>query len=429
MRLELGSFQVREAAFTAGPTAYHDGVLAINRAELTRTLLGDGRLRGVTLDLVRPGERARIIHILDAVEPRVKAAGAGTVFPGFLGPPEQVGEGRTHRLAGVAVLQTVEEFWEHGGLSVRDAILDMSGPAARYSPFSRTINVVVGCDLDPAMDFPRRAEAACLAGLRAAEYLGRTVRDLEPDTVETFDPTSRRPDLPRVAYLCFLMTEGEVHKSFVYGADITGLPTVLHPNEFLDGAVVSGDYSTACFRNTTYLQQNNPVVFELGRRHGRDLEFAGVIVAKTLSPLPQEKQRNAAQAAKLAGLLGAQGVVISHDSGGNAVIELMTACQQCERRGIRTVVLTEEFSGPDGRDLGLVHYVPEAQAMVSTGNRDEMLDLPSVERLIGGREIVNIALNDTPVPGPASRTFRTAVRRILCATNQVGFGPLGVEEL
>ncbi len=429
MRLELGSFRVREVEFAAGPTAYHGGVLAINRADLTRTLLGDRRLRGVTLDLVRPGESARIIHLLDAVEPRVKVSGGGTVFPGFLGPPEQVGEGRTHRLAGVAVLQTVEELWEHGGLCVRDAILDMSGPAARYSPFSRTINVVVGCEFEPGMDFRKRAEAACLAGLRAAEYLGRTVRDLEPGEVETFDTTSRRADLPRVAYLCFLMMESEVHKNFVYGAEITGLPTLLDPNEFLDGAVVSGDYSTACFRNTTYLQQNNPVVFELGRRHGRDLEFAGVIVAKTLSPLPQEKQRNAAQAAKLAALLGAQGLVITHDSGGNAAVELMTACRQSERRGIRSVILTEEFSGEDGRDVGLVHYVPEANAMVSTGNRDQVLDLPPVERLVGGREIVNLALNDRPVPGPASGAFSTAVRRIFCATNQVGFGPLGVEEV
>jgi glycine reductase len=429
MRLELGSFQVRAVGFTRGPTAYGDGVLAINREDLTRALLEDRRLRGVTIDVVAPGERARVIHLLDAVEPRVKVSGGGTVFPGFLGPPEQVGQGRTHRLAGVAVLQTVEEFWEHGGLSVRDAILDMSGPAARYSPLSRTVNVVVGCDLDPAIDFRQRAEAACLAGLRAAAYLGRLVRDLEPDAIETFDTTSTHPDLTRAAYLCFLMTEGEVHKSFVYGAEISGLPTLLHPNEFLDGAVVSGDYSTACFRNTTYLQQNNPVVLGLSRRHGRDLSFAGAIIAKTLSPRPEEKQRTAVQAAKLASLLGAQGVVISHDSGGNAVIELMAACRECERRGIRTVILTEEFSGPDGRELGLVHYVPEADAMVSTGNRDEVLELPAVDRLIGGREIVNVALNDTPVPGPASAAFRTAVRRIFCATNQVGCGPLGVEEV
>jgi hypothetical protein len=62
-------------------------------------------------------------------------------------------------LAGVAVLQTVEEFWEHGGLFVRDAILDMSGPAARYSPFSRTINVVVGCDFQPATAHSRARPA------------------------------------------------------------------------------------------------------------------------------------------------------------------------------------------------------------------------------------------------------------------------------
>jgi hypothetical protein len=98
MRLELGSFPVREVELGARPTGYREGVLTIDHAELTRALLADRRLRGVTLDVVRPGESARVIHLLDAVEPRVKGSGGGTAFPGFLGSPEPVGSGRTHRL-------------------------------------------------------------------------------------------------------------------------------------------------------------------------------------------------------------------------------------------------------------------------------------------------------------------------------------------
>src|SRR5262249_54866296 len=155
-----------------------------------------------------------------------------------------------------------------------------------------------------------------------------TVRSGSPDVVERLE--TRPTGLPRVGYVCFLMTEGEVHRSYVYGLNIPDLPTLLEPIEMLDGAVVSGDYHSACFRNVTYLQQNNPVIRGLLARHGRDLDFAGVIVAKALAPRPEEKQRIAQRCASLARLLGLGGVVISQDSGGNATVDLMRTCQALE---------------------------------------------------------------------------------------------------
>lgn len=52
-----------------------------------------------------PGEATRIVHVLDAVEPRIKVGGDTVAFPGFLGPARTVGAGITRRLGGLAVLQ------------------------------------------------------------------------------------------------------------------------------------------------------------------------------------------------------------------------------------------------------------------------------------------------------------------------------------
>jgi len=57
-------------------------------------VLEDPRIIGVEVEIARPGESVRIVHCLDAVEPRTKI-GEATVFPGFLGGMETVGTGET----------------------------------------------------------------------------------------------------------------------------------------------------------------------------------------------------------------------------------------------------------------------------------------------------------------------------------------------
>lgn len=422
MRLEIGSVEVTDIVFETGAPRLESGVLRIDRQALERHLAEDARLQRVAVEVARPGEHVRIIHVLDAVEPRVRVEGRGSAFPGFVGPPECAGHGRLHRLANVAVIQTVDEFWVHDGLSLKEAIIDMSGPGAQYSPFGGTLNIVVSCGFAPETGFRERTDAATRAPLRAAAWVAEAARRLTPERVDVYEfaPSGQ----PRIGFVCFLMTEGEVHRSYVYGANLVGLPTILHPNELLGGAIVSGDYHTACFRNVTYLQQNNPVVLALAARHGRDVDLGGVIIARALAPDPMDKQRIAQHAATLAEMLSLDGAVLSQDSGGNATVDLMGTCTELERRGMKTVLIAEEFAGAEGGDFGLVHTVPEADAIVSTGNRDAIVTLRAMERVIGGEHILNPDLNDTIVNGPASSAFETSLRRFLCATNQVGSGRL-----
>lgn len=423
MELVLGTFRVREVRFGTR-TVLEGGVLTVQKAELERLLSDDPALQRVEVNLALPGERTRIIHALDVVEPRVKVEGKTSIFPGFLGLPRTVGTGRTLRLDGVAVVEASPLAWAEDGISVKEAIIDMSGPAVDYCPFAKTCNVVLSFDLLAGLNFRIIDAAIRRAGLRTAAYLAEVARGLRPDeeAVMRFDPVSK--DLPRLAYVDSLMTEGAVHNTFVYGAVVDGLPTLLHPNELQDGAIVNGNHHIACERNPTYFQQRNPIAERLAARHGVEADFVGVIAAKTQHVSLPDKERVASHTAQLAHLLGVDGVVISHDTAGHAAINLMLTCQRCEEAGIRTVIVVNELCGPEGTDWGLVHVVPEAVAMVSTGNKDEFLDLPAMDRVLGGERIIDWQGYEDRVDVHPGEAFRTPLRRIYCAATQVGAGRL-----
>ena len=64
------------------------------------------------------------------------------------------------------------------------------------------------------------------------------------------------------------------------------------------------------------------------------------------------------------------GVLVTWLGGGNAFVDVMLTLRACEQRGIHTALVTYELGGKNGIDPPLLHYVPEADAIVSTGSRD-----------------------------------------------------------
>ena len=132
MRLSLSNHAVTEMEFGAS-TRLQGSLLQINEAELTQYILEDRRLQSVDLAVVAPGDPCRVGYVFDIVEPRAKEPGAGTDFPGILGPAAIAGEGVTHVLRGAAV--TVVDGGQPGGelgyISRRGGmtkVLEMSGP-------------------------------------------------------------------------------------------------------------------------------------------------------------------------------------------------------------------------------------------------------------------------------------------------------------
>jgi sarcosine reductase len=370
-------------------------------------------LEGVEIEIVQPGERVRVTHVLDAVEPRIRPDGR----PAF--PTEgKAGEGRTNRLDGVVVLSCLDFAGEERPLHEQESIVDLAGPGAAFTPFAQETCVVL--TFQPGRAGNEDAEtAARRTALRVAEELARPTLDAEPVGLERFEAGSADPGLPAVAALLQLSDLGPLYYQYVYGtpAGKAGLPRIVEPTEVLDGAVTCGEYHWAAMRNPTIFFQRNALIRSLYREHGKRLRFAGVVLMRGYEQSAEDKQSAADAAAARAQELGADGVVITTDAGGNSHTDVMLTCRACERAGIRTTVTLAEETDPESTRPILTDWVPEADSIVSTGNLEELVQEWKPERVLGGEELLDgtAAAKAGPIP----------VRNYLGAANQMGQLTLG----
>jgi glycine reductase len=410
--------KIRDVQF-GDETAVRNGTLYVNKSELVSLIAEDDRLSKVDVELARPGEEVRIIPVKDVIEPRVKVSGSGEVFPGIIGKSGTVGSGKTNVLRGAAVV-TVGQI-----IGYQEGFIDMSGPGAPYSPFSETNNVVLV--LAPASGIEPHAheEAIRLSGLKAAAYLAEAGKDTPPDEVEVYELTPvTDTTLPKVAYVHPLLSEGLLHDSYLYGADAKKLlPTWLHPNEIMDGAIVSGNCVSACDKHTTYHHLNNPVVRELYKRHGKNLNFLGVVTSN-LNVTLADKIRSSDYAAKLVSFIGAEGAIITEEGFGNPDTDLMMLCKKVEEYGIKTALITDEYAGRDGGSQSLADAVPQADAVVSVGNANEVINLPPLKRIIGDLQQAEIIAGGFVGAVTAGGGLNIEIQAIMGSTCQLGYGKL-----
>ena len=87
-----------------------------------------------------------------------------------------------------------------------------------------------------------------------------------------------------------------------YGLSLRqSMATFVHPNELFDGAVtVDTTRSGRGYYPTTWDWQNHPLVLRLYKAHGRDLNFAGVILQRIRFETAHGKEVGAQNAARLA---------------------------------------------------------------------------------------------------------------------------------
>ena len=389
MKLRLESYGVN-AIRRGDRTGLERGVLTINAEELCQVARWDESIAKVDLELVSPGEEARIVHVLDAVEPRCKASEDRTVFPGFLGPARTVGDGTTRRLRGTAVLASARLPEPTGGiLEFNEGIIDMSGPGVEYCACSNTHNLVFLFTPRSGVTNQQFESAVRQGTLRVSSRLAEAaVAGAAPDEVEEFELGPADPGLPRVAYVDQVQQQGLLVQTFLYGQPAAGLlPTVLHPNEYFDGAVVSGNYRSM-MKIPTWLRLNHPVIRELYRRHGRDLNFVGVVLCRGHHDDHQLKERNGYMVANVARLLWVQGAVMTLEGTGNTWVDFMQSVKALEQSGVRTVQIVHELGGLEGKDWPIVDYVPEADAIVTGGGADRRFTVPAMKRVVGGPDVV-----------------------------------------
>lgn len=387
MKLEIGNFWVKDVVF-GEKTSFENGILTINEKEAIKALNSEGKLKNVKLHVAKPGQSVRILPIKEIVEARIRPDGRA-VFPGETGPTKAAGEGAVYALKGMTVM-AVGKYggWEEG-------ILDMSGPGADLSHYSKFINVCFTAeDADPTVDQGQHQNLNFRKGAKLlGEYLGQAVKELEPDEWEVYELDEREKSngLPRVALIMQLNSFYETlgFDDTFYGVDVMFMiPPLVHPNEILDGALCSGAICLSGYRAFTFDYQNHPLIKRLYAEHGRTIHFVGVIMSMIGQTL-ERKERGIIRVAETAAMLQCDGAIFTEPGVSNADIDIFNGIIRLEEKGIKCVAVTDEDTGRNGRnDPSKVMLDGRVNAIVSTSNAAQIIELPAMERIIGDLDSV-----------------------------------------
>lgn len=426
MRLELQNVLIEDVVLS-DVTKIEGRIVYVNVDEMIDYLKEVPFVSDIKIDLAKPGEKTRIIPVKDCLEPRYRV-GRTNKFPGLTGEIEQLGDGITKVMKNVAVV-TVGDI-----VGFQEGVIDMWGEGAEYTPFSKTLNIVVDISVIDGLKPHEHEETARTVGLKAAEYLGQALENCEYDETEVYElkaipeENEAYKDLPRVIYAQMLIAQGLLHDVYIYGVDAKKiLPTLLHPNEELDGAVISGNCVAACDKITTYQHLNNPVVKELYKEHGKTINFLGQIMIPELTTL-DGKFRTCDYTVKLCKMLGAQGVIVSEEGYGNPDSDLVMISAGLEKAGIKSVLITDECSGWAGDSQPLADAKKEACAVVSTGNVSHLVHLTKAEKVIGDQQaVMNLAGGWDGCIDEETGTITCELNAVIGSTSEIGYHNLTVE--
>lgn len=435
MKLDIVNFHVRDIQF-GDKTEYVDGILTVNKAEALAVVREDSHITEAELHIVKPGDEIRLVPVKEAIEPRYRIGG-GPVFPGVTGKLVQAGNGTTYALKDMSVL-VVGKHW--GGF--QDGLIDMSGEGAKYTFFSQIKNLVLVADTDETFEQneqQKKNRALRWAGMRLAEYLGACTKELQPVETEVYElpPITKRDSvvsgLPSVVLVLQPQSQMEEmgYNDLNYGWDCNHmLPTFMHPNEVLDGAMISGSFMPCSSKWSTYDFQNFPMIKRLYKEHGKTLNFLGVIMSN-LNVALEQKERSALFVAQMAKNLGADSAIVVEEGYGNPDADFTACIVALEDVGVKTVGLTNECTGRDGASQPLVSLDEKADAIVSCGNVSSLIELPPMKIVLGeleslGRDGLSGGWSNDEVLGPSVRPDGSIIMEnnaMFCGDQVVGWSP------
>lgn len=440
MKLEIGNFYVKDIIFS-NKTSYVNGVLSLDKEELLNFVKEDERITDADLHIVNPGEMMRLCPVKEAIEPRVKV-GNRALFPGYTGDLETCGYGKTHALKDCSLL-VVGKHW--GGF--QDGLIDMGGEGAKYTYFSKLKNIVLVADTNE--DFEKneqqkKNDALRVAGHKLAEYIAKCIKELEPEEIETYDIegiTKRSEEVNKLPSVVFVMQlqsqmEEDGYNGLTYGWNTNHLvPTLMHPNEILDGAIVSGSFMPCSSKWSTYDIQNSPIIKRLYKEHGKSLNFLGVILSN-LNVSLEQKERSAIYVAQIAKTLGADGAIVAEEGYGNPDADFVGCIVALEDVGVKVVGLTNECTGRDGNSQPLVTLDEKLDAIVSCGNVSELIELPPMEKVIGelkalARDGLSGGWSNDEILGPSVREDGSVVMEnnaMFCGDQVLGWSTKTMKE-
>ncbi len=428
LKLELGFIEISDIQFSK-ECKVENGTLFVNPDEVKAFVFQDDDvkacLKDACFDIAKPGESVRITPVKDVIEPRVKVEGPGGEFPGVIAKVDTVGSGKTHVLRGMAVV-TAGKI-----VGFQEGIIDMSGPGAEYTPFSKLLNLVMVCEPVDGLKQHEYEHAVRIAGLKAATFLGELGRNVSP-----MRPRSSRPTASRRAWRSIPTCPGWAMStcSRARACSTTPMSTAWMPSAPCPPSStpprpwtapsLSGNCVSACDKNTTYHHQNNPVVADLFEQHGKTPELYVCNIITNENVYLADKQRSSDWTAKLCRLLDLDGVIVSQEGFGNPDTDLIMNTKKIELQGVKTTIITDEYAGQDGKSQSLADADPLADAVVTGGNANEVIILPKMDKVIGMLDYVDIIAGGHAGSLRPDGTIEAELQVITGATNEMGFNRL-----
>ena len=400
-RLQIDYIHIKDVKF-GDRTALDHGVLTIDKQELL-DMAGSELFGKLDIKLARPGENCRILGIHDIMQPRCKADAPETSYPGIWGKLAPVGEGRTVALKGVVVSDIY-----YAKCNVK-YYLDMGGECARYTNFSRHFHVILDAEPAEGVSDLSYAEALKYASLTINVRLAKLGIGETPAETKTYQlgPVGPGPDgkpLPRVAYHVVHMASHDTWNFLMYGQSaLNFLPIVVQPTEILDGAMIWR------YWEPNYFLQEEIYIKELMERHGKDIDFAGVVFSNNVMKIDGKDTMGMIAATLCKETLKADCVIVNKSGMGHCQLDQALAFNWEEKMGMRCVMNLSAVSNDRPGDM-LVIADPRIDAVINSG-RNYDLHHPRVERLIG--EGTNVpSLLGVDAKGPFTHTTNFAYQGI-----------------
>ncbi len=317
MKLTVETVRVKSMCF-GEKTCLEGGILYVNKTDIFAFAETENCFKTLKVDITYPGDSTRIINVVDVVQPRCKVSG-NIDWPGVLTDDYEItGSGVTRAVVGVGItLCQIETYWARKWGSCV-----MSGECAAINPYAKMPELVIEPMAYDGADFREYREAVRRIGFKTSVLLARVTLEQVADSSETFDNETQYTDLPSIAYAYQIYSKQydtqNYREPMLYGNAVPDtFPLIMQPTEVIDGAI-SPCGGFRCV--TTYEIQNHPVIMELMRRHGKDLNFAGVIITVTSVEAKHRNLVSKMAASLLKNVFHADGVIVTKGVGGASTL-------------------------------------------------------------------------------------------------------------
>lgn len=426
MNLTVETIQIIDLQF-GKETCFKNGILYVCKEDILAFAKKEPCFKTLKIDIARPGDSTRIINVVDVVQPRCKVSG-NIDWPGVLSDDYEIaGSGITRAVAGMGiVLCQNNTYW-----SRKWGSFDMSGKCAVINPYAKMPQLVIEPLAAEGADFRDYREGLRRVGYKTSVLLAKATMQVAAEETEVLSNEVKYPELPNIAYAYQIYSKQydtqNYREPMVYGNAVPdSLPLIMQPTEVMDGAIsLCGGFRCV----TTYEIQNHPIILELMRRHGKELNFAGVLITVTSVEAKHRYLVSKMAANLLKEEFHADGVIITKGVGGASTLCVGAIASEAEKLGIKAVPIIQILNGKSNLDVECLISEQNVDSIVCSGTYYHNFTLPPVKTLLGGpQDALYLSGDDGVIEGhkiatgdPAIGQVRSTYMKQVGLMSQIGF--------